>query len=126
MNIRPLEPKDIEAIKRIHGHYFINDFAFPDFFNKFLCRFVIEGDDRVICAAGVRTIAESIMITDQDITAREKRDILLQALDISTYMANQHDFTQLHAFVQGDIWNSILRKVGFRNCKGNALVIDCR
>jgi hypothetical protein len=40
-------------------------------------------------------------------------------------MTDKNEFNQLHAFVQGDAWSSILKKVGFRNCKGNALVIDC-
>ena len=127
MNIRPLEEKDIQAVKYIHARWFNDEFTFPDFFDKFICRFIIEDDDNeIVCAGGVRLITESIMITDQNISSRQKRDVLLEALNVSTHMANKNDFAHLHAFVQDDTWNKILKKVGFRNCKGNALVIDCR
>lgn len=127
MNVRPMEPKDLPDIELIHSKYFSDEFALPDFSDKFLCKFVIEDDDgEIICAAGVRVIAESIMITDQDITAREKRNSLMQALNASIYMSGKNGFDHLHVFAQGDVWNNILKKVGFRNCKGNALVINCR
>jgi hypothetical protein len=127
MSIRPLEDRDLPKVKEIHSRYFDGEFSFPDFSKNSLCKFVIEDDDgQIKCATGVRIIAEMISVTDQAITAREKRDILLQALNASAYMANKNGFNQLHAFVQGYTWNDILKKVGFRDCKGNALVIDCR
>jgi hypothetical protein len=127
MSIRPMEDRDLATVKEIHDKYFSDEFGFPNFNNNILCKFVIEGDDgQIKCATGVRVIAEMVSITDQAITAREKREILLQALSTSAYMANKNGFNQLHAFVQGYTWNDILKKVGFRDCKGNALVIDCR
>jgi NAD-dependent oxidoreductase involved in siderophore biosynthesis len=125
MNIRPLEERDLQTIRYLHARYFHDEFAFPDFNDNFICKFVVENDSGIVSAGGVRLIAESVMVTDQDITAREKRDILLHALEVSKYMSSRNKFNQLHVFAQGTIWNNILRKVGFRDCKGNALVIDC-
>lgn len=127
MNIRPLTQEDLPEVERIHSKYFSDEFAFPNFSNNFMCKFVIEDDDgEIVCAGGVRAIAEIIMITDQDITTREKRDSLMKSLNTAIYMSARNGFDQLHAFVQGDTWNNILRKVGFKKCKGNALYIDCR
>lgn len=127
MNIRPLEDSDLPVVRLIHTKYFSDEFAFPNFNDKILCKFVVEDDNgQIVCAAAVRAIAEVILVTDKEVESREKWDALIQVLNASTYMTNANEFTQLHAFVQDDIWHSILNRVGFKDCKGDALVINCR
>lgn len=125
MIIRELRQTDIDELKRIHDKFYKDEFTFPDFFNKFLCSFVIiSEDDRIISGGGVRPIAESILVTNKDIPVRIRREALYRMLDASSYVAKTSGYDQLHAFIQSYSWEQQLMKIGFKTCKGNALFLN--
>jgi DNA-binding phage protein len=124
MNIRTITPQDIYKIKQVHQQFFSDEFDFPNFFDKFLNVFVVENDkEEFILAAGVRTITESVAITDMSKSVRQRREALYKALHASLYTCGRLGYDELHAFVQDEIWKSHLEHAGFESTKGQSLVI---
>jgi hypothetical protein len=127
MTIRALTPNDIDEIRKIHNLFYKDEFEFPDFLNNFLCAFVvIDDDEKIISAGGVRMIAESVLITDLNHSTRDRRKALYQVLEASQYLTLNADFKELHAFVQDDKWSRHLNRVGFLPTKGKSLVLELR
>lgn len=125
MTIRGLELDDIEEIRAIHKRYFSSEFDFPDFLNNYLCAFVVLNDNnRIISAGGVRAIAESVIVTDLSLAIKERRAALYQVLDASCFITKNASFDQLHAFIQDKNWLRHLQKIGFSPTKGQALVLS--
>jgi len=127
MNLRAVEPGDIPRLKRIHEEFFKNDFAFPDFVNGFICAFLVEENGEIITASGVRTLAESVLITNKsgNFSIAERREALLRMLDVSQYICQRYGYDQLHAFIINDEnWIRHLHDYGFQPTKGEALVLS--
>lgn len=125
MNVRAMTKDDLEAIQKIHELYFKEQFEFPEFFEKdYLCAFVIEGDEgNIISAGGVRTIAESILITNLNYSPRIRKEALLNFLQASLFVAHNSGYDSLHAFVQDEKWKNQLFRYGFKPCKGQPVLI---
>ena len=105
--------------------FYADQFPFPDFYNRFLCSFVVADDNgSIVSAGGVIPISEVIIVTDKDRSPRTKHHALYQVLDVSKYIASHFGYRQLHAFTQEEVWTKRMLKDGFKNCKGNALVIQ--
>lgn len=125
LKIRPLSTNDIEKIREIHSKYYQDEFEFPDFFNNFLCAFAVTTDtDSIISVGGVRSIAESLVITDKDYNVKTRRAALFRVLDASEFIARDAKYNELHAFVQDEDWYNHLRKIGFLPTKGKPLVLE--
>lgn len=125
--IRAIKIEDFNQIKTIWEKFFIDQFSFPDFISNFLCAFVIEDSERdeIIIAGGVRTIAESIMMTNKDyLPIKVRREALLDMLTAMTYMAKIAGYDELHAFIQEDNWKRHLIKNGFVKTRGDSLVLS--
>lgn len=124
MKIKPLELADLEDLQIIHDEFYRDEFAFPDFGNKFLSTFVvIDDNDDIIVGGGVRSLAEAIIMTDMSKSTRDRRKALYHVFQASLFTANQSGYNQLHAFVQNARWARCLKKIGFRNTVGQPLVI---
>ena len=112
--IRTIEQSDFEELKRIWLKFYQGEFEFPDFLNKYICAFVVVHDDKIVSAGGVRTIAESVIITDKDISVRDRGEALYQILEASKFVATRSGYNYLNAFVKDDLkWRKRLLKVGF-------------
>lgn len=123
MNIRELRPSDIDELRKIHASYYSCEFEFPDFLNNFVCCFVVtDTKDNIISGGGVRLIAESVILTNKDYTADERRKALYQVLDASEFIARKADFHHLHAVTDNAKWIQHLSKVGFQ-LRGNVLAL---
>lgn len=123
--IRELRNVDIEKIRKIHSEFYQNEFEFPDFFNNFLCAFVVMDDtSNIITVGGVRPIAEAVIMTDKSFSVRDRRTALYQMLDASEYVARHSNFRELHAFIQDEKWYKHLVKNGFLPTKGKPLVLE--
>lgn len=111
-------------VKQIHEKFYSREFDLPDFL-KFVASFAItDSDDRIITVGGVRPILELIAITDRSLPAMIRRSAYFNVLNASIYMGQKCGYDQLHVFAQGDRWIEALKKVGFRDTKGTALVMD--
>lgn len=122
--IRALEHKDLARLKEIHEKFYKKEFNFPDFTKHFICAYVVEEDGRIITAGGIRTIVECIVITDKDLTARERYYGLGYILNASRYFTEQSNYDQLHAFVKDITWEDHLIKKGFNKTEGQSLVLE--
>lgn len=123
MGIRALTESDIDQVRAIHERHYKTEFDFPDFLTNFLCAFVVEEDGQVISAGGVRNIAEVVLVTNKDLSVRQRRAALFQVLDASAFIAGRSGHDGLHVFIQDDKWEFQLRKIGFHSTKGRALVL---
>lgn len=124
MNIRSLEPTDLDFLRRIHEKHFGQEFVLPDFLHKYYCAFTVEDADGILTIGGVRPIAEVVTVTNKDRAPKDRLDALYRILDVSMFVAQKHDFDQLHAFVQDKRWSNRLLRNGFRPTKGQSLVLD--
>lgn len=122
--IRAVRPEDFRQIQRIHHQYFADQFEFPDFVRHYLCAFVIENDDEIIVAGGVRSIAEAIMVTNKDIDVHSRREAFHDMLTAIAHVSKIDGYDQVHAFVQGEDWKRHLMKAGFNPTKGESLVVS--
>lgn len=123
MVIRNFNQVDLFTLERLHRKFFADQFELPNFLDKFFCAITIEDVNGILAIGGVRTIAECILVTNMDRTARDRRNALYAFLHAAAHFSAKHDYNQLHAFVQDEVWAKHLKKVGFSSTKGQALVI---
>lgn len=110
-----MQSNDYDELKSIHERYYKTEFEFPDFISNYLCSFtVVDGENRIISAGGVRLISETVILTDQAKSARERRQALIEILVASKYVASQNGFRTLNAFVSDEKWKRHLMKIGFK------------
>lgn len=121
--IRAFTPDDIERVRDIHEKHYKTEFDYPKFMDNYICAFVVEIDGSIVSAGGVRNIAEVVLVTNKDKSVAERRAALYQILDASAFIAGRSNHDGLHAFVQDDGWRQHLKKVGFIETKGQALVL---
>ncbi len=125
MNIRAMLPEDLPKLYEIHQEFYKEEFPFPDFSRNFLCCFVVIDDNGdIISAGGIKPIVESIVITDKRQSVRNRREALYDILSASSYLSQKQGFFQIHAFIQEEGWENQLRKIGFEDTKGKALVLS--
>lgn len=124
MTIDRLTLEDIGRLRVIHEKYYNEEFSFPDFTNKFISHFVVSDDSGdIICGGGVRTILESLIITDKSFSVRDRREALYKVLQASLFAVSRCDYNELHAFIQDEVWLRHLKNVGFKETKGKSLVL---
>jgi hypothetical protein len=126
MIIRSFKESDIKALERIcqdYQHEFsineFNDFKFSDLFAV-----STDNDSDIISLGGVRTLAEVVIVTDKNVSARSRVEGLNLIQNTASYIARRDGFNSLHAFVQDRVWLEQLMRNGFRQTKGVALVCD--
>lgn len=122
--IRSYHPNDMDMIAQIHEKYYAEEFSLPDFISHFLCSFTVVNKGEIISIGGVRTIVESIVITDRDKSVRARYHALHEILAASKFIAGKYGYDQIHAtIVNDDAWKQHLKKIGFEPIKGNMLVL---
>lgn len=124
LKIRSLEKRDYECVKKIHEQYKHEFPLMPDFLTHYLFSFAVcDNDDRIITAAGVRTILEVVALTDKTVSPRIRRTALFDVLEVSSFVAASNEYENIHAFVQDEKWKSqLITTGGFKETKGSALV----
>lgn len=125
MIIRNIESSDLAKLKKIHEKFYNKQFDFPNFFNNFIGTFVITDDEEnIITVAGVRAIAESVIMTNKDATSFARAKALYKVLEVSSFICRNSGFDQLHGFIQDEEWKHKLIKAGFTTCNGDALYLN--
>lgn len=124
MILRAMMPRDLDAVKAIHEKYYGQEFPLPDFVTNYLCAFVVlDEDGSIISAGGVRTLLESVLITDKSFEPEVRKEALLHILGANLHCAKRGNFEGIHAFVQDKKWANRLRRVGFKDAIGEALYL---
>lgn len=123
MIVRQFKEDDLNQLTKIHEQFYKHEFSLEDFCQQFIDFFVLEEDNQIICAGGVRAIAEAVIITNKDAKMEHKKHALYQMLHAASFSCKNHGFKTLHAFIQNKAWERRLIKNGFARTKGNALFI---
>lgn len=125
-SIREMRTSDVDRIREIYNKHFRTEFDFPDFMKGFLCAYVVEDvvNREIICAGGVRNIAEVVVITNKDLSTRRRRNALFNVLDASTFVAGKFGHDAIHAFCMDEKWSEQLRTVGFHTPNGHPLMLE--
>lgn len=122
--IRSFEPDDYLEVKRIHEKFYKEDFTLPNFYDKFLCSFSVIHDGKLVTAGGVRIIPETVIVTDKDISVRNRVKALQEMLQATTFVTERYGYSNLMAeVINDDSWKQHLMSVGFKPTKGNVLVL---
>lgn len=124
MNIRSFIPEDSNRLKEIHEKYYKDEFKLEDFLTCNTAMSILDDNKDIITTVGFRHFVEIIGITNKDKSPRLRREALLEALRALKFAIGQQNHTQLHAFVQDEIWLNQLKRVGFKSCKGSALFLE--
>jgi hypothetical protein len=123
--IRNLGMQDLAKVIEIHRKYYAEEFSINEFFNKITgLAAAFNNKDEIIVVGGVRPILEIVNMTNKDIDVKERRDALLEILEMNKRTARSLVHKELHAFVQDEKWERHLIKSGFRHTVGRALVIN--
>lgn len=124
MIVRRMNPSDINELRRIHEKFFSEEFPFSHLFGNNLSSLVVTDDnDKIICGGQSQVIVEACVVTDKDIRVEERRRALYAILNHFKQGAACKGFDMLHAFVKNEKWEKHLKKAGFTESKGKALVI---
>lgn len=121
--IRAFAPGDLEKVKKIHSLHFANEFNFPDFL-EFICSFVIEDEQGIVLAGGIRDIAECVAVTDLSRHPKDRARALYQLMDASVFVCNKSGYDQMYAWSQNSKYTKRLLRNGFRLPQGQSLILD--
>jgi len=124
MKIRSYTLNDYKEAWQIWYTFFRDEFDFPDFFKAFHCVFTIENNNEPVVIGGVRPIAELVAITNKDASTRDRVIGLKTLVEACKFVCAEHNYDQLHCFVQGDKWSRQVQTVHFKPTKGQSLYID--
>lgn len=123
MDIRYLEPSDLEQIGSIYNRHF-SDMEYPDFVNDFAVTFVAHENEKIIAVGGLKPMVEAIVLTDLDESVRTKRDALLKIFDGVTYAAAKLKYKEIHAFAYDmEYAKHLIKRMGFRPISKSKLLV---
>lgn len=123
MNIRSFDLTDIETVRQIHEKHFRHEFTFPDFLD-FITAFVVEDEQGIITAGGIRDIAECVLVTDLSRDPRVRIQALYKMLDASTFVCRKTGYDQMYVWSQNPRYTRRLTRNGFRLPQGQSLILD--
>jgi N-acetylglutamate synthase-like GNAT family acetyltransferase len=114
MRARSLTIDDLPKVQELHDKYFGQDFKLPNFFHKFLNAFaIVDDNDKIIIAGGVRPIAETIIVTDKENSGITLGRALVEAQAVSIFTCQKFEIDYLHAFVKDEKYAEHLKQHGF-------------
>jgi hypothetical protein len=108
---------NLEDVKSIHD----GSFEIPnDLVNPFQ---VMSEDNRIITAGGIKLIPEIVLITDKQSPVLDRKLALNVALDYMLHDAKELGFSNLHVFVNDQVWKHRLLRTGFKLATGDCLIL---
>ncbi len=123
MSIRACTYDDLLEIRLLHEKYFENEFDMPDLMS-YICAFVIEDEQGIVLAGGVRDIAECTAITDQSRPAVVRAAALHHLKDAATFVCRESGYDEMYAWSQNPKYSKRLMKNGFRPHRGQSLILS--
>lgn len=123
MEIRYLEPRDHAQIKYIYDEFF-KDMEYVDFYKNFHCAFVVENEDgRIIAVGGLRPIVEAVVLTDKDMSIRDRREALLRIFEGVKYAAEKLNEPEIHVFAWDPSYiTHLVSRMGFKCVEQNKVL----
>lgn len=121
MNIDLLDRRDISELERIHDKFYEFKFPLYDPSRKLLEKFIITHEGHIITFGALELSIEAVVITNQDMDAKLRREGLYKLLECLKYNAKKNDFNSIHCLVEGNNWIRHLQQAGFKECAGKYL-----
>lgn len=121
--IRSLLPTDLPELEELHATHFKNEFTLPDFMH-YVCAFVVEDEQGIVTAGGIRDIAECVLVTDLSRDPRIRLAALYQMLDASKFVCRKSGYDQIYVWSQNSKYTRRLKRNGFRSPQGESLILD--
>jgi hypothetical protein len=123
--IRALFKRDLDSVRKIHEQFYGSEFGISDL-QGLTCGFTaVDDNDQVICAGGIRSIMEIVIVTDKNVPILQRQQALFDMLKTARNSTKEAGYRQLHAFVQDEKWERhLIKQAGFRHTVGKALVIE--
>lgn len=114
----------LDRAKEVHKLYYQNEFDFPDFLKEFILIFSsVNESNELVSIGGIKTILEFIAITDPTKSVRDRHTSVYDLLAAARSAAKNNNYDQIHAFIQDPHWKDVMLRRGFRETKGQSLVI---
>lgn len=123
MSIRACTYQDLLEISILHEKYFKDEFDMPDLMS-YICSFVVEDEQGIILAGGVRDIAECTAITNQARKPIVRAAALHHLLDAATFVCRETGYDEMYVWSQNPKYSKRLTKNGFRFHRGQSLIYD--
>lgn len=122
--IRALLKRDESSIQAIHKQFYADEFSLDDMKNL-TCGFsAVDENDKIICAGGIKSIMEMIIVTDKSVGLDKRQVALYEMLNTAAKTTHEAGYRQLHAFIQDEKWaRYLIKHVGFKPTVGQSLVI---
>ena len=124
MIIRSLSPNDLEILKKMHKKY-SHEFTFEEFLTNMVHGVVGVEDNKIVAAGGLKLILEEVLMQDLNMDIRSRRESMYKIHQALLHFASSSGHLGIHAFIQDPNWLRHLKRVGFRDTKGKAIVCDC-
>ena len=115
---------DMDELISIHQRHFENEFPFPGHTQQpFLEeKYVVTDEHSNIITFGAFAITlEGIILTDKSRPIRERREALYKLFQAMSFTAGARGFNMFHCTVQDEKWLRHLKKIGFKEIKGEYL-----
>src|SRR5437773_11363575 len=95
--IELLEDKDLRGLIELHQKFYKDEFLLQDFLANCIHAFAIKDDsDKIISAICLRTLIEVNAMINKDLSPRQRRTALLQALEYIKLYTSRIGFEQFH------------------------------
>ena len=123
MDIRFLGTEDWPQIKALYNNHF-SEMDFPDFYNTFLCSYVVHEGNKIIAAGGLKPLVEAVIISDKSLPVRVRREALLKMKEALVYSTQKIRHKQLYAFTYDDEYaKHLTERMGFKQIKESKLLV---
>ena len=121
MNIRRIEKSDVAPLFELHKKFY--NFPFPDLSSPLYShQLVVTNQEKIILGIITKITSEGIFITDKDASRITRMKAIKLAIDHLNLLWN-FGLEDIHTFAENDDhYINILRKLGFVDCTGHALV----
>jgi len=117
MIIREMRTQDISEIEKFHEKHF-PDIEFPDFMKMYLAFMILDDDERLIMAGGLRPVAEIHLVSNLDQSRLKIGKALVEAQRIASFTATRYKIDELLAFTENSEYASHLIQHGFHPREG--------
>jgi len=123
MECRLLKDSDLIAIDEIWQKFYKEEFGLPPL-DKAIYAVAVENKGKVVGFGQTRLTTESLMIIDQDLSIRDKVEILKLIMEAQTIGMTKAGLYETHAFAQNPNFARILKKhFGYEPVVGESLVM---
>lgn len=101
------------------------EFSLEEFFDHlYLGLTAVDVTGEIIAVGGVKLILEEVLVQNQDLDIRDRREAGLKLHQALLNFAKLEGYPGVHAFIQDKNWMRHLLRMGFRETVGKSIICD--